>query len=116
MARVRVDEALLAEVVRRLVAAVDSDRIILFGSRARGDFHTDSDVDLLIVKDSTEKPHRRPIPAYQSLNGLGISKDILWYTPQEVQEWAEARNHVVARAFREGRVLYERRLPPECLP
>ena len=114
MGRVPVDEAILAEVVRRLVEAVDPDKIILFGSRARGDFHPDSDVDLLIVRDSSEKPHRRPIPAYQSLHGLGISKDILWYTPQEVREWADARNHVVARALREGRILYER-LPPETL-
>lgn len=109
MYQVVVDETLLAEIVRRLVAAVEPDKIILFGSRARGDSRPGSDVDLLIVKDSTEKPHRRPIPAYESLGGLGISKDILWYTPEEVRKWARARNHVVARALREGRVLYERR-------
>ena len=109
MYQVVVDEAVLAEIVRRLVAAVDPDKIILFGSRARGDSRPGSDVDLLIVRDSTEKPHRRAIPAYRSLWGLGVPKDILWYTPEEVREWAGARNHVVARALREGRVLYERR-------
>ncbi len=108
MSRVVVDEALLAEIVRRLVEAIDPDKIILFGSHARGETRADSDVDLLIVKDSNEKPHRRAIPAYRSLWGLGIAKDILWYTPQEAREWSRARNHVVARAFREGRVLYER--------
>lgn len=106
MYRVMVDQAVLDEVVWRLVEAVDPDRIILFGSRARGDARPDSDVDLLIVKDSEESPGRRIVRAYRALMGLGIPKDVLWYTPQEVEDWAEARSHVVSRALREGRVLY----------
>lgn len=102
------DETILDEIVRRLVNAVDPDKIILFGSRGRGDSRPDSDFDILIVRASSEKPHRRPIPAYESLSGLGISKDILWYTPEEVDEWLGARNHVITRAHREGRVLYDK--------
>ena len=109
MYRVIVDEAVLGEIVRRLVEAVDPDRIILFGSRARGDARPDSDVDLLIVKDSQERPGHREVRAYLALMGMGLPKDVLWYTPQEVQDWAEVRSHVVSRALREGRVLYEKR-------
>lgn len=109
MYRVTVDQAVLDEIVRRLVEAVDPDRIILFGSRARGDPRPDSDVDLLIVKDSPEPPGRRDVRAYRALMGIGVPKDVLWYTRQEVEEWAGVRNHVVSRALREGKVLYERR-------
>jgi len=52
MCRVNVDEAVPAEIVQRLVEAVDPDRIILFGSRARGDYRPDGDVDLLLIKPS----------------------------------------------------------------
>ena len=109
MYQVVVNEAVLAEVVRRLVDAVDPDRIILFGSRARGNSRPDSDVDLMIVKASNDPSHRRVIPAYEALSGLGVPKDILWYTPQEVEDWAGVRNHVISRALREGKVLYEKR-------
>ncbi len=109
MYQVNADETVLAEIVRRLVEAVDPDRIVLFGSRARGDSRPDSDLDLLIVKDSAEPRHRRVVPAYRALRGLGIPKDIVWYTPQELADWAGVVNHLVRRALNEGRVLYEKR-------
>lgn len=103
-----VDEDLLGEIVRRLVKAIDPDRIVLFGSRARGDARVDSDVDLLVVKDSDEPPHRRVISAYRALTGLGIPKDIIWRTPREIEDWAGVQNYVTTRALHEGRVLYEK--------
>lgn len=109
MHTVRADDTVLSEVVRRLVEALDPDKIVLFGSRARGNHRPDSDVDLLIIRDSTEPSHRRAIRAYRALRGLGISKDILWYTPQEVAEWAGVVNHVICRALNDGLVLYEKR-------
>ncbi len=108
MFSVFIDEAKLKEIVGRLVEAVDPDRIILFGSRARGDAKPDSDLDLLIVKDSEEPKHRRAIPAYSAVSGLGIPTDILWRTAAEIAEWSRVPNHVTTRAIREGRVLYER--------
>ena len=109
MVQVIADESVLQEMVRRLVEAIDPDRIILFGSRARGDARPDSDVDLLVIKDSDEPPHRRVIPAYRALTGLGVPKDIIWRTPDEVRDWSQVRNYVTTRALREGRVLYEKR-------
>ena len=103
-----VDDNLLREIVRRLVDAVDPDRIVLFGSRARGDARPDSDIDMLIVKDSNEPPHRRAIPAYRALTGLGVPKDIIWRTPAEVEDWSAVPNYVTTRALHEGRILYEK--------
>ena len=108
MYQVQVDEAVLAEIVRRLVAAVDPDRILLFGSRARGDHRPDSDVDLLLIKASAIPAHRRVIPAYRALAGVLVPTDILWRTPQEIEEWSRVSSHFTTRAVREGRVLYEK--------
>ena len=105
-----VDESLLKEIVRRLVEAVDPDRIVLFGSRARGDARPDSDLDLLIIKDTDEPAYRRTAPAYRALSGLGVPKDIIWRTPAEVEDWSAVPTYVTTRALGEGKVLYEKRL------
>jgi predicted nucleotidyltransferase len=109
MRQIPVDKNVLEEIVRRLIAAVDPDRIILFGSHARGDARADSDVDLLIVKDTDEPSYRRAIPAYRALSGLGVAKDIIWRTPAEMEDWANVPTYVTTRALREGRILYEKR-------
>ena len=61
MREIVIDDKVLNEIVRRLVEAVDPDRIILFGSRARGDARPDSDIDLLIIKDTDQPGYRRAI-------------------------------------------------------
>jgi len=103
-----VDQSVLEDMVHRLVEAIDPDRIILFGSRARGDMQSDSDVDLLVIKPSLDPPHRRVIAAYRALAGLCVPKDILWRTPEEVEDWKGVNNYVTTRALREGKVLYEK--------
>jgi predicted nucleotidyltransferase len=105
--RQRVDSRLLREVVRRIRAAAEPQQVILFGSRARGEGHTDSDLDLLIVMDTDLPRHKRPLPFYGALAGLGLAKDIVVYTPAEVEDWKTASCSLVATALREGRVLYE---------
>ncbi len=109
MYAVKADAAVLDEVVRRLVEGVDPDKIILFGSRARGDFQPDSDLDLLIIRDADGPRHVRVAKAYRALRGLGMPKDLLWFTPREVADWRDVVNHVVWSALREGRILYEKR-------
>ena len=110
MYQVVVDQGVLDKIVRRLVEAIDPDRIILFGSRARGDARPDSDVDLLIIKDSDEPGYRRSQRAYRALSDLGIPKDIIWRTPAEIAEWSNVPVYVTTRALDEGKVLYEKRL------
>jgi uncharacterized protein len=105
-ATVTVDERLLQEVIRRIRAAGNPQRIVLFGSRAREDAHPDSDLDLLIVEETSLPRHRRPIPYLRALLGLFPAKDVVVYTPAEDTEWADVPNAFVTTALREGRVLY----------
>jgi predicted nucleotidyltransferase len=103
-----VNNSVLEEMVRRLVRELDPDMVVLFGSRARGNARPDSDVDLLIVKDLVEPRTAALRRAYQALSGVGIPKDLLWYTPHEIAEWRDVSNFIATRALREGRVLYEK--------
>jgi predicted nucleotidyltransferase len=105
-AHIELDDHLLQEVVRRIRQAGNPHRIVLFGSRARGDAMADSDLDLLIIEESTLPRHKRPIPYLRALLGLFPAKDVVVYTPAEVAEWADVPNAFVTTALREGRILY----------
>ena len=95
------------EIVRRIRAIAEPEKIILFGSYARGEEGIDSDLDLLIVLNSDLPRHKRAVPFYEALSGLGVAKDIVVYTPSEVEEWQTASCSLAATVLREGEVLYE---------
>jgi uncharacterized protein len=97
----------LEQITRRIVEGFHPQRLILFGSRARGDERRDSDVDLLIVAPSDQPRWRRAVPVYHALAGLGVPKDIVWWTPEEIAEWRGVKTHFINTVLREGIVLYE---------
>ncbi len=107
-----VDDALLERMVHAIVDEVDPEQVILFGSQARGDAGTRSDVDLVVVEAEPFGPGRdrraEAVRLWRALAGFRVSKDILVYSRGEVEYWRDSLNHVLARALREGKVLYER--------
>lgn len=103
---VALEDGLVQEIVRRILVAGNPQKIVLFGSRARGDAQPDSDLDLLIIEESPLPRHKRPIPYLRALVGLFPSKDVLVYSPAEVAEWAAVPNAFVTTALREGKTLY----------
>ena len=110
---VPVTDALLDQMVQAIVAEVDPEQVILFGSRARGDAREDSDVDLVVVVAEPFGPERSRrqelVRLYHALVEFPVSTDILVYSHDDVDYWRDSLNHVLARALREGKVLYERR-------
>lgn len=103
-----VTEEILQEIVHRIVEAVDPNRVILFGSYAYGRPRPASDLDLLIIMPSDQPRWQRAIPIYDALRGLLLPKDVVVYTPQEVEEWSEVPQAFVTTAIRKGKVLYEK--------
>ena len=107
LARPRVTKRLLQDIVERLVEVAHPEKIVLFGSRARGDNRPDSDVDLLVIAPSDEPRHIRSREMYAALSDIRVPTDIVVYTPEEVYDWSEVWQALVTAALREGRVLYQ---------
>ena len=102
----RIDQALLDDIVSRIVKAVDPERIVLFKSHARGSARPDSDLDLLVVMDSPLPRHRRVVPIPKALEGDMISRDVVPYTPAEIEEWRGVPAAFITSIMAEGRTLY----------
>src|SRR5271166_1994666 len=102
----RVKRHVLADVIRRVVAAAQPDKIILFGSAARGEMGPNSDLDLLVIKGG--KYHRRKLTTeiYSHLAGAGAAVDVIVVTPGEVERYRDSHCLVICPAMREGKVIY----------
>jgi predicted nucleotidyltransferase len=95
-------------IVHRILSVGAPHTIILFGSQARGDARSDSDLDLLIIEDSDLPRYKRSVPYLRALVGLFPAKDVVVWTPAEVQEWAAVPHAFITTALREGKILYAR--------
>lgn len=100
------EPAAVSELVRRIVAVAHPDRIILFGSAARGTVGPDSDLDVLVVKAGV--PHRRQLAQeiHRALFGIGVPVDVIVMTPEDVDALCDAVGSFVSAALREGRELH----------
>jgi predicted nucleotidyltransferase len=95
----------LRELLPRLIDS-DTERIVLFGSAARGDAGSTSDLDLLVVRRDPRPPGQRVDDLYRRLQPT-IALDLLVYTLEELE--AAARSSTFVRtALREGEVVYDR--------
>lgn len=97
------------EMVCRISARFSPERIILFGSHARGDARDDSDIDLLVLFSEVDDPRARATEIYQALIGCSeIPKDIAVSTTARFERYRNVVNTIYWPAAREGQVLYER--------
>jgi len=98
----------IAEMVRRIVARFNPERVIVFGSHARGTAGPDSDVDLLVVMHPNGSKRARAVEIYGLLAGMGVPKDVIVVTPEEFDAYCDAPGTVIRTARQEGKVLYDR--------
>jgi len=98
----------IQEMVSRIVESFDPERIILFGSHARGEGGPDSDVDLLVVMPVEGSKRQKTVEIYGVLAGIGVPKDIIVATPEEVGEYREIVGTIIRPALAEGRTIYQR--------
>jgi predicted nucleotidyltransferase len=106
LARPQISQALLDEIVRRIVEVAQPDRIILFGSAAQGKMGPDSDLDLLVIKTGVQ--HRRHLAQqiYLNLFGIALPVDIIVVTPEDVESHRDAVGTIIGPAIREGTEVY----------
>jgi len=94
------------EACDRLIAGLSPRRIVLFGSRARGDDDPGSDLDLLVEAEVEGTLAERMAHAHRLIEGLGVPVDVLVFTPGEVARFREWPGHIVRIALREGVVVH----------
>lgn len=98
-------EEILQEIVRRIVETVQPEKIILFGSAVRGEMGPDSDLDLLVIKSC--KNRRATARAIRrKLIGIGIAKDVMVATPQDIERYKDSIGLIYHLALIEGKVIY----------
>lgn len=100
------DQDTLDSIVGRIVEVAQPERIILFGSAARGEMGRNSDVDLLIVKDGADALDLMA-QIYRRLHGVGAAVDAIVVSPADVERYKDSHPLVIKPALREGRVVYE---------
>jgi predicted nucleotidyltransferase len=103
-----ISEQVIKRATERLVAGFHPDRVILFGSQARGTADERSDVDLLVVCAFSGRRRALMVAMDRALRGLGFPLDVIVLTPEEFERDRQIPGTVARPAWLEGKVLYER--------
>lgn len=96
----------IEEVVKRIIDTVRPDKIILFGSHARGTGTPDSDVDLAVVVSGDIHRRRTAQKIYMSLIGVGCSVDIIVLKPVDLERYSNSAGVIIPEVLKEGKELY----------
>jgi predicted nucleotidyltransferase len=96
----------LEGIVRRIVEVAQPEKIILFGSAARGDIGPHSDVDLLVIKAGVFRRRDVARQIYLGLGDVEVAVDVVVVTPEDVERYGESHALVIKPALRDGKVLY----------
>lgn len=101
------DDAVIGEIVRRILAVTRPDRIILFGSAATGRMNPDSDVDLLVLEREVADARRDIMRIREALAGLPFPFDVVVMSRDRFEETRNVIGGIAWPAGRYGRVIYE---------
>jgi predicted nucleotidyltransferase len=101
------DERLISEAGRRLAAATEQARVILFGSYARGEATALSDLDLLVIEPEVAAPRAESARLRRELRDLEVALDVIVVSRKQAEQLGEVAGTVVNEALQTGRVLVE---------
>jgi predicted nucleotidyltransferase len=102
----RIDDKMLATIVSRVREVARPDRILLFGSAARGEIGADSDVDLLILESEPRDVRKESVRIRDALRGLGVPIDVIVMQTARYEQSKEVFGGVAYPAHKHGKVLY----------
>jgi predicted nucleotidyltransferase len=99
----------IRQMVKRIVTQFQPEKIILFGSHARGQAGLDSDVDLLIVMPVLGSKREKAVEIAVALHDIPVAKDVIVVTPDDFEWRKEVVGTIERPAAREGKLLYARK-------
>jgi len=100
-------EKVIEEATRRLVEAAHPEKIILFGSYARGDFSHDSDLDFLVILPTVEDPFAEMDRLERALLPLDLPVDVLVFSTDDVRERGHLRGTTLYHALTDGKIVHD---------
>ncbi len=103
-----IDSSRIKDIVNRIAVQFNPEKIILFGSYAIGNPNNDSDLDLLIIKETDLPRHKRSFDIQKSLIGSMIPMDILVYTKKEFEQDKNEKSSFLYSVIKTSKLLYER--------
>jgi len=101
-------ENTIKEAVNRLVNKFNPEKIILFGSQARGTADEKSDIDFLVICSFSGNRYSLLVDMDRALKGLIFARDIVVLTPEEYETNSKIIGTIARPASIEGKILYER--------
>ncbi|HDN80124.1 MAG TPA: nucleotidyltransferase domain-containing protein [Chloroflexi bacterium] len=105
---VKVTDELLQDVTRKIVEKFAPEKVILFGSYAWGKPGQDSDVDLLVIIETNERPMKLAAAITRHCRPRFLPLDVVVKTPAEINQRLKAGDSFIQKIIKEGRTLYER--------
>jgi|SRR5580693_674335 len=102
-----IDDNLTSEIVRRILAVTNPDRIILFGSAATGQMTGESDIDLLIVEPESANRREESVQIRSAIGEIPFPVDVIVINTLRVEATKDIFGGIVCPAHKYGRVLYE---------
>lgn len=98
----------IKKIVKRVVSRFSPEKIILFGSYAKGTAGPDSDLDLIIVMPVSGSKRQKAVEIGVALHDIAVAKDVIVVTPEEFEWRKDVIGTIERPAWREGKVLYAR--------
>lgn len=96
----------ISTIVQRIVKAVNPERILLFGSYAKGSVGPNSDIDILVIMPDGTHRRRTAQKLYLALSGIGRAKDIVVVTNSDILTYGNSPSLVLRAALQDGKELY----------
>jgi len=101
-----IDKNEIKQVATRIGIESNAERVIVFGSHARGDANENSDVDFMIIAESNLPRFKRSRELYKLFRPYPFSMDLLVYTPKEIEKGKQSPLTFVSKVLKEGKTLY----------
>jgi predicted nucleotidyltransferase len=102
-----INQALVNEIIKRILAVAEARRIIMFGSAATGEMSKDSDIDLLVLESAPGDTREESVRIRRAVRGLGYPFDIIVMAAERFEESKSVVGGIAYPANKYGKVIYE---------
>ena len=96
----------LEKIIEKILEIITPDKIILFGSRAQGTAHEDSDYDILVIKSGIENKREITKKLYRNMLGTNASVDIILENAEIVEKYKDSIGYIYKFALKQGKIVY----------